>query len=114
MRNQYEGDAPRVLFVCSAGLLRSPTAAVVAEREFGWNTRSAGAFEYALIPVTAPLLMWADRIFCMKNEHRTELDRRFSGFRLLERCEILNIEDSYSRMDKELQAMIINRLREAT
>ena len=40
--NPWQGDAKRVLCVCSAGLLRSPTAAKVLYDEYGYNTRAAG------------------------------------------------------------------------
>ena len=56
--NHYQGDAKRVLCVCSAGLLRSPTAAFVLSQEpFGFNTRAAGiAEDFALIVVDDVLL----------------------------------------------------------
>ena len=107
----YEGNQPRVLFVCSAGLLRSPTAAIVTQREWGWNTRAAGSETYALIPVTAVLIQWADRIICMENEHRTRLNNVFAGYHMLERCEVLGIPDDYPRMDPALIALILDALR---
>ena len=60
--NHSQGSAPRWLFVCSAGLLRSPTGAALAIRK-GLNARSCGsAIDYALIPVSANLIMWAEKI----------------------------------------------------
>ena len=54
--NPYQGRAPRWLFVCSAGLLRSPTGAAMAI-ERGINARSCGSnFNYALIPCSANLI----------------------------------------------------------
>ena len=40
--NPYQGDRRRILFVCSAGLLRSPTGAHVGSVR-GYNTRAAGS-----------------------------------------------------------------------
>ncbi len=42
-QNPYQGKYKRVLCVCSAGVLRSATTAVVLSKEpFNFNTRSAG------------------------------------------------------------------------
>lgn len=55
--NHYQGEDRRVLFVCSAGILRSATAARIYAHKY--NTRCAGTRHYALIPLTAELLLWA-------------------------------------------------------
>jgi len=66
-RNQFQGKFKRVLCLCSAGLLRSPTAAFVLSQEpFNYNTRCAGLTpEFALIPSDDVLFYWADEIVCM-------------------------------------------------
>lgn len=71
VNNPYQGSARRVLCVCSAGLLRSPTTAVVLANEpFNYNTRAAGTSdEFALVPVDQALLTWANEIVCMQLEH---------------------------------------------
>jgi hypothetical protein len=53
-----------ILFVCSAGLLRSATAANIFAKR-GWNTRSCGSMDYALIPISVNLIYWADKIYFM-------------------------------------------------
>ena len=65
--NQYQGNFKKVLCVCSAGLLRSPsTAFVLSQEPFNFNTRAAGIVnDFALIPVDQVLLEWADEIVCM-------------------------------------------------
>jgi len=61
--NSCQTEAKRVLCVCTAGILRSPTAANVLNQEFGYNTRSCGVDErFALIPLDEVLLEWADEI----------------------------------------------------
>ena len=60
--NEFQGHMSRYLFVCSAGLLRSPTAAAVAI-SMGYNARSCGTEEYALIPLSLNLISWANKIF---------------------------------------------------
>ena len=103
-KNPFQGDANRVLCVCSAGLLRSPTAAVVLQRDFGFNTRSAGCNdEYALIPVDEALLTWADEIVVMESWMAHELEE------WSDKIICLNIDDNYSYMDPELQQLIKDR-----
>lgn len=73
--NPYQGAYKKVLCVCSAGILRSPTAAMVlTQKPFGYNTRAAGIEEtYALIIVDKVLLAWADEIICMTKEQQLRL-----------------------------------------
>ena len=58
VHNRYQGDYKRVLCVCSAGLLRSPTAALVlAQDPYNYNTRAVGVTQdFALVPVDRVLL----------------------------------------------------------
>ena len=58
--NPYQGEDKKVVFVCSAGILRSATAARIYAHKY--NTRSAGSEDYALIPVTERLLAWANEV----------------------------------------------------
>ena len=66
--NEFQGNASRYLFVCSAGMLRSPTAAAVAI-SLGYNARSCGSEHYALIRLSVNLIEWAHRIFFMNEEN---------------------------------------------
>ena len=112
--NPYEGDYKKVLFVCSAGLLRSPTAAVVAHHQFGWNTRSCGAYkEYALIPVSSLLCYWADDIYCMEKEHAEIIHKLFKPMHLEYKTFVLNIPDKFPYMDVKLQELIVEKLSNA-
>jgi predicted protein tyrosine phosphatase len=65
--NAYQGKHKKVLTVCSAGCLRSPTAAhILSSHPWNFNTRCAGtSSEYAIIPVTEALIVWADVILVM-------------------------------------------------
>jgi predicted protein tyrosine phosphatase len=106
--NQYQGQAPRWLFVCSAGLLRSPTGAALAVQR-GINARSCGSnFNYALIPCSANLINWAQKIVFVNRENLWQLEDNFLGHKeLLEQIEqkqiVLNIPDNFEYMDPELQ-----------
>lgn len=104
-KNPYQGDYKRVLCVCSAGLLRSPTAAfVLANAPFNFNTRAAGLDAgHALIVVDDVLLEWADEIVCMNAMQRAHLQG------LTPKPVInLNIPDRFSFRDELLIATIKN------
>lgn len=105
-KNRYQGDAKRVLCVCSAGMLRSPTAAqVLANPPFSFNTRSCGvSHEYALIVIDPVLVEWADEIVCMEPAHATRL--RELPYTKGKRVVILDIPDIYRRMDDKLIELI--------
>lgn len=104
--NMYQGDYKRVLCVCSAGLLRSPTAAVVlSQPPFGFNTRAAGLVpEYALILVDEVLLEWAQEIVCMTEEQRDQLMTMTK-----KPVVCLDIEDSFEYRNGELIDLIKRR-----
>ncbi len=107
--NQFQGKYKRVLCVCSAGLLRSPTTAVVlSQKPYEYNTRAAGLTEeFALIPVDEVLLQWADEIVCMSPEQKTELEKRVKASGGIDTPVIcLNIPDSYSYRDPKLMKLI--------
>lgn len=90
--NPHQGKTKKVLCVCSAGLLRSPTAAVVLSQEpYNYNTRACGVSEeYALIPVTDLLIHWADEIVFMDKGHLDVVRDRIPEGKVLK---VLNIAD---------------------
>lgn len=106
-RNPYQGSAPRWLFVCSAGLLRSPTGAALAIRK-GLNARSCGSvIDLALIPISANLIMWAEKIvFVCENNYFDALalfaDHQMLHNLLTVRSLVLNIPDQFNYNDPEL------------
>ena len=114
-KNPFQGTTKKVLTVCSAGLLRSPTAAFVLHKEYGFNCRPAGiVHEYALVPVTEALIFWADEIVFMEDGHlqdfRTMFEEKSSFARAKVEAgefQVLNIPDTYSWMDEELQKLIL-------
>lgn len=73
--NKFQGKYKKVLCLCSAGLLRSPTTAFVLSQEpYNFNTRCAGLTpEFALIPTDEVLLEWADEIVCMDTKQEAGL-----------------------------------------
>jgi len=113
--NPYQGSSERWLFVCSAGLLRSPTGATLAVKR-GINARSCGSnFNYALIPCSANLINWANKIIFVNRENLWQLEDNFLGHKdLLEQIEqkqiVLNIPDNFEYMDTELQQFFEDEL----
>ena len=64
LSNRYQGTSRKVLSVCSAGMLRSPTIAwVLSNDPYNFNTRSCGVSkEYALIAIDEALIFWSSSI----------------------------------------------------
>ena len=107
--NEYQGPAGRWLFVCSAGLLRSPTGAAVAINN-DINARACGShIEYALIPISANLIMWADKIIFVSPENYGKTLDVFANTGYEEdinsKCFVMNIPDVYNYMDPNLVSM---------
>ena len=107
--NPYQGEDPRWLFVCSAGLLRSPTGARMAGLR-GINARACGsAVNYALIPISANLIAWAHKIVFVCHEVRNEtVFQVFEGNQeiqeMVDKKEIiLDIPDIYPYMHPKLK-----------
>ena len=108
-KNPYQGRAPKILCVCAAGLLRSPTIA----KELlllGYNTRSCGCQDYALIPIDEVLIEWADVIVFADKEHKATVDQTqcLSGKEIY----ILDIPDNFGYNDPTLVQIIQDKLKE--
>lgn len=105
-KNRYQGDYRRVLCVCSAGVLRSPTTAwVLSNPPFNFNTRAAGIeVDYALVPVDEVLVNWADEIVVMEPWHKEALDSKFSDHG--KPVHVLGVPDNYEYRSEKLAQMI--------
>lgn len=112
VRNPHQGPYKRVLCVCSAGLLRSPTAAYVLSQEpYRYNTRAVGVdADHALVPIDRVLLAWAHEIVTMEPHQ----ERRV--MELLDEHDIahpklvcLGIADNFGYRDPELMRLIEER-----
>lgn len=121
VQNAYQGKHKKVLTVCSAGCLRSPTAAhILSSDPWNFNTRCAGTSEeYAIIPVTEALVIWADVILVMdsdqfkyvmdiQNKLAAETDGMMHEF---EYKQIINleIEDDYAYRDPKLVEIMTDK-----
>ena len=104
-----------ILFVCSANVNRSPSA------EFWFSIRnpeniydSAGSCRAACTIhngkfVSAAQLSKADRIICMEERNRKELNRNFTGYNW--KIEVAGIPDQYSFFQLELIFEFMNRIK---
>ena len=105
--NTYQGTDPRWLFVCTAGLLRSPTGAALAVRK-GLNARSCGSDQdFALIPLSANLIMWAEKIVFVSSYNHYEATQTFQYHDHLlhwieDKALVLNIPDKFNYNNSEL------------
>lgn len=100
VHNPFQGSDKRVLFVCSMGLLRSPTGARIYASKF--NTRSCGVWPDALIPISVELVEWADEVvFVHQNTYKAAMEY-FAGYNFDDKIKVLNISDEYEHMHPEL------------
>lgn len=106
--NPNQGNTERVLAICSAGLLRSPTiATVMAQR--GYNARAVGCEAgHALIPLEQVHVAWADTILTVDGVSTAalrhyEIDEGTAVYQL-------NLPDMYPWMDPELVRLVEDRL----
>lgn len=112
--NIHQGPQPRILCVCSAGLLRSATMADILVKSGKYNVRNCGtSLDYALIPLSSALLQWADKI-CVVQEELSHVEQALEmmGFRDSIDVVSLDIPDQYDRNNPELVEIITQRFTE--
>ena len=102
-------DQPRLVFVCSAGMLRSATGAKTFAAR-GCNTRSCGTHDFALIPLSANLIAWADRLYFAHEENWHKAQAVFAAkgnllAMLQEKSQVCQIPDIYDYDAPELHAI---------
>lgn len=106
VNNPYQGNDKKVVFVCSMGILRSATGARLYAHKY--NTRAAGTWSDALVPLTPILMAWADELVFV-NRHNYEQVKTsyeeglfYGAFDKDFNVRVLDIPDSYPHMDPEL------------
>jgi predicted protein tyrosine phosphatase len=99
--NPYQGNDKKVLFVCSMGILRSATAARLYAKKY--NTRSAGTYGDALVPLTPMLIAWANEIvFVNKSNYATAVMEFGEEVFKETPTKVLNIPDTFEHMHPRL------------
>ena len=105
-KNPYQGKYKKVLTICSAGLLRSPTIAWYIQSVSDYNCRAAGMHDYALIPVDDVLIAWADIIICSDADKLQLLQDKYTD-QLEGKCIYnFNIPDIYEYKNPDLIKII--------
>lgn len=101
IRNSYQGDFKKVLCVCSGGIIRSATVALVLSQEpYNYNTRAAGLNkDLSLVTVSQPLLDWADEIVCMESWQDIELCAMLKEYGLAKKIIVLGIQSGSKYRD---------------
>ena len=107
LNNPFQKNYPKWLFICSAGMLRSATAAHLFAGE-GINTRCAGTEEYAVQPIHENTILWADYIFVMEQIHVGQLNKKFYPQPYI----VLNIPDKYEYNSPELKDLLRKKIDE--
>jgi predicted protein tyrosine phosphatase len=108
LSNQFQGDYKKVLCVCTAGMLRSPTIAHTLSAEpYNFNTRCAGTNDrLAIVELTDRLLVWADEVVCADTEHAQVVTKLLGKLELDTRVVNLGIPDIYDYRNPELVELI--------
>jgi predicted protein tyrosine phosphatase len=79
------------------GILRSATAARLYASKY--NTRCAGSWRDALVPLSPILIAWADEIVFVKQENYLQALDNFGNDAFDQtKVEVLNIPDDYEHM----------------
>ncbi len=99
--NPCQGKDKKVLFVCSAGILRSATAARLYAKKY--NTRACGSHEYALIQISEALVHWADEVVFVNQENYEYAKYTPAAIALKDaKIKVLDIPDRYNHMEAPL------------
>ncbi len=121
--NAYQGNHKKVLCVCSAGCLRSPTAAhILSSPPFNFNTRAVGlSREYAIVPISDALIMWADLILVMEEDQQRQVNamqqdlfRNFDSMYEYDYKQVINLDipDEYDYRNPQLVKLMTDKFME--
>jgi predicted protein tyrosine phosphatase len=99
-----------ILFLCIQNRLRSPTAESIFADIDGFEVRSAGLNNDAIVSTSPELIEWADYIFVMEKSHRNKLQKKYKKQLNKQRVICLDIPDEYEYMDEGLINILKQRL----
>lgn len=103
-------ETMKVLFLCDANRLRSPTAETIFSGHPRVEAKSAGVGKEATVPVSLELLEWADLVFVMEKRHRNIIQSKFKEIYQRKRIICLYIPDDFEFMDPELIELLEERV----
>jgi len=96
----------RVLFVCTANKLRSPTAERVFRDWPGIEALSAGTDRDSVRPLSNELVASVDLIFAMEKHHREWIRKKFKARPGDGKIIVLDIPDEFERDDPVLVQLL--------
>lgn len=94
----------KVLFVCTGNIDRSRTAQELFNGVKGIEAKSAGTSAQAPVRLSLQLIRWADRIFCMEDQHQAAVLELDPEAKL--KVQVLNIPDLYTYAESSLKKML--------
>ena len=100
----------KALFVCNQNQNRSKTAEKIFNNKF--STKSAGLYNKK--PLTKQQMAWADVIFVMEDEQRSEISKRFPKQYLQKRILDLDVPDIYEYNNPRLVKVLKSKVEEFT
>lgn len=104
VKNPYQGPDKKVVFVCSMGILRSATGARLYAHKY--NTRTAGTWSDALVPLTPVLIAWADELVFVNKSNYDSVINAIEDEEVRkvvkDKSLYLNIPDTYPHMHPSL------------
>ena len=94
----------KILYVCTANIMRSKTAEIIYKDDERFNVKSAGIADDADVHLNLELLTWADYVVVMEEVHLDWIRKNYLQFfsRKHEQILCLDIPDIYNFMDFEL------------
>ena len=113
-KNPYQGKFEKVLTVCSAGLLRSPTIAWYLNKHTDYNCRAAGIHDYALVQVDDVLITWAQVIICAEYDIYDHIITKYDELLNQGNQRVINLDipDNFAYRDEKLVEIIAEKLEE--
>jgi predicted protein tyrosine phosphatase len=96
----------KILFICTANKMRSKTAEEIYKNDVRFLVKSAGMADFAEVPVSLDLLIWADYIVVMEEMHLEWLRQCYPITYANKNIFCLDIPDLYDFMEPELVLQI--------
>lgn len=100
----------KILFVCNANRLRSPTAEKIYKKRKDISVKSAGLFSDAFVTVSQDIVDWADLIFVMEKNQQNKIIKKFKNVYNKKPVINLNISDDYEYMEPTLIELLSHKL----
>jgi predicted protein tyrosine phosphatase len=99
-----------LLFICKYNKMRSRTAEAIYSGDNRYAVKSAGISKNSEVKITGELLLWADIVFVMENEHRDKIAKLFPFETQSANIAILDIPDHYFYLESALVELIQSRV----